>query len=165
MSLVQLGARSPREPTVAELLLECHARIRAFTQLAVQLPAPDAPDAEIADAAARVHRYFTQALPLHVADEELSIAPRLRLLVPDALAAMEREHRAHEELLASLVPAWAALREHPDGRRATHAPAARLQSVLEEHLAAEERLVIPALARLPAVELGAIAAEMRRRRS
>jgi iron-sulfur cluster repair protein YtfE (RIC family) len=167
MSLVRLGARATREPGAPELLLECHARIRTFAALAVRLATAPASESELADAAARVHRYFTEALPLHVADEERSVAPRLRRLAPDtalALDRMEREHRAHDSLLAILIPAWASLRSEPGAKTSLAADAAHLQSLLEEHLAAEERLVIPALARLPADELRALVDEIRARR-
>ena len=168
MSLVRLGGKPPGEETAASLLLDCHARIRSFAELAVRLAQEEAADAELADAAARVHRYFTQALPLHVADEERSLAPRLRKLAPHTAAAletMEREHRAHDQLLARLIPAWDALRSDPRLRRDTLADAVRLRALLEEHLAAEERLVIPALAQLPAEEARAIVAELRARRT
>jgi iron-sulfur cluster repair protein YtfE (RIC family) len=168
MSLVRLGQSPAGEETASGLLLDCHTRIRSFAELAVRLAEDDAPDAELADAAARVHRYFTQALPLHVADEERSVAPRLRQIAPEtveALETMEREHRAHDELLARLVPAWEALRSDPRLRRETHADALRLRAELEAHLAAEERLIVPALARLPAEESRAIVTELRARRT
>src|SRR5262245_17043047 len=115
-----------------------------------------------------MHRYFTHALPLHVADEEQSVLPRLRPLAPeivDALAAVEEEHRAHDELLARLVPAWDALRSDPARRKETLADVRRLQADLEAHLAAEERTMVPALARLPAAEARAIVDELRARRA
>ena len=68
--LTKLG--KPAAPGDAvDLLLECHQRIRAFLDLADRLgpPGPD-PAQAVADAAARVHRYFTLALPLHARDEE-----------------------------------------------------------------------------------------------
>ncbi len=168
MSFVHLGRKPATDETPSGLLLDCHARIRSFAQLAVRLAEDDAPNAELADAAARVHRYFTQALPLHVADEEQSLAPRLRRFAPDvgeALATMELEHRAHDEILANLVPAWDALRSDPSLRRDTLDDARRLRSQLETHLAAEERVVLPAIARLPAEEARAILAELRARRA
>jgi iron-sulfur cluster repair protein YtfE (RIC family) len=167
MSFVRLGQKPPAAETPASLLLDCHARIRSFARLAVRLASEDAPDAELTDAAARVHRYFTKALPLHIADEERSIAPRLRRFAPDAaeaLAAMEREHRMHDELLARLVPAWDALRLDPRGRQDTLADARHLETQLEEHLLAEERAVLPALDRLPAAEARGIVDELRARR-
>jgi iron-sulfur cluster repair protein YtfE (RIC family) len=167
VSLVRLGARSSAAPDAAALLVECHARIRGFARLAVQLATARAPAPEIADAATRVHRYFTEALPLHVQDEERSLAPRLRRFAPDVAAAlddMEREHRAHDELLAKLLPAWAAIRTDANAAAQTRSDAERLQTLLEQHLAAEERLVLPALARLPAGERDALVDEMRARR-
>jgi iron-sulfur cluster repair protein YtfE (RIC family) len=168
MGIVRLGSRPPIDETASSLLLDCHARIRSFAQLAVRLAEAEATDSDLTDAAARVHRYFTQALPLHVADEEQSLAPRLRRFAPDsaeALAAMEREHHAHHGLLARLLPAWHALSSDPQLRRDTLTDARRLQIELEEHLAAEERLIIPAMARLPEEEARAMVVEMRARRS
>jgi iron-sulfur cluster repair protein YtfE (RIC family) len=159
MSLIRIGQRGPGGETPGTLLLDCHARIRHFAELAVRLAEVDAPEAEIRDAAARVHRYFTVALPLHVADEELSIAPRLRRFVPDALDAMEREHRAHTELLQRLIPAWVEPRRPDDLLDDSRL----LASELNKHLEAEERLIIPALTHLGA-ESHAVVAEMRDRR-
>lgn len=167
MSTIRLGAKPAADETPAGLVLDCHARIRTFSGLAVTLATAAAPDAEVADAAARVHRYFTQALPLHVTDEEQSLAPRLRRYAPEVLAAlgdMEREHRDHERLLAGLIAAWAAIGGDPGRRAASADAAAHLRDELERHLAAEERLVVPALARLPADEARAILDEMRARR-
>jgi iron-sulfur cluster repair protein YtfE (RIC family) len=167
MSTIRLGPKPAVDETPAGLVLDCHARIRSFSGLAVTLATAAAPDAEIADAAARVHRYFTQALPLHVADEEQSLAPRLRRYAPEAMAAltdMEREHRDHESALAGLIAAWASIADDPGRRAASADAAAHLRAELERHLAAEERLVVPALARLPADEQHAILDEMRARR-
>jgi iron-sulfur cluster repair protein YtfE (RIC family) len=167
MSPVQIGKKVAGEETPAGLLLDCHARIRFFADLAVRLATQDAPDAELTEAAAGVYRYFTEALPLHVADEEESVSPRLRRFAPetaDALRTMERQHRAHDELLARLIPAWGELRSDPRRRRDTHADAVHLRSELEEHLVAEERAVIPVLARLPHEEQRAFVDELRARR-
>jgi hypothetical protein len=78
---------------------------------------------------------------------------------------MEREHRAHDLLLARLIPAWDSLRSDPRPRDGTRADAVRLQAELEQHLAAEERLIVPALARLPPEEQRAFVEELRSRRS
>jgi iron-sulfur cluster repair protein YtfE (RIC family) len=153
------------KPTVtgaAGMLLECHARIRSFSKLAVQLAT--ASPCEIGDAAERVHRYFTVALPLHIADEELSLAPRLRRFAPETAAAlevMEREHRVHEERLVRLCEFW---RGDVTRLSSTLAEAELLQRGLEEHLLAEERAVLPALVRLPSGEELTLIDEMRGRR-
>jgi iron-sulfur cluster repair protein YtfE (RIC family) len=168
VSLVRLGARSSAAPDASALLLECHSRIRAFASLAVRLATVEAPEAEIADAAERVRRYFAEALPLHVRDEERSVARRLRRFAVDTAAAlddMEREHRGHAELLAILTPAWASVRAGTGARERTLSDATLLKELLEAHLAAEERLVLPALARLPAEQIRAIVEEMRARRA
>jgi hypothetical protein len=74
---IQIG--SPKESSdVVDLLLKCHERIRTFIGLACKLGKAQEPSVdEIRDAASRVSRYFSEALPLHVADEEESILPRL----------------------------------------------------------------------------------------
>src|SRR5262249_41457252 len=102
-----------------------------------------------------------------VADEEQSIEPRLRALgrsqVDAALALMTAQHDEHETLLAHLVPRWAELATRPDAAlaAATRADAETLARALEEHLAAEEREILPVVASLPEDQQRAIAAEMR----
>ncbi|HKJ00717.1 MAG TPA: hemerythrin domain-containing protein [bacterium] len=160
-------------PDVVELLLDCHQRIRFFTELARRLgEADDLPADEVRGAAARVRRYFTEALPLHVADEEESLTPRLRGREPELDAALERmatEHRRHEPLLATLVATCEALEAAPArhaGLRGTLLEtAAALAEEFEVHLGQEERVVIPALRRLFAADLrAALADEVRARR-
>lgn len=168
------GARRTGDAHAADLLLECHERIRRFAALAVALTAwPDPRPEDVADAAARVVRYFEQALPLHVRDEEESIRPRLLAAgSPDlarALEDMAREHDEHEPLLAALLPRWQALALDPARLPALRDDLARdaaaLQEMLERHLAAEERLVVPAVRALPPDEAAAIVAELRARRA
>src|SRR4051812_19767490 len=110
MSLVALGTRKRGPDTPAGLVLACHERMRAFLTLAARVAAGDAPGPDIAEAASRLHRYFTVSLPLHVADEEQSIEPRLLAHVP-ALAApiarMHDEHASTQRLLDALTPVWA----------------------------------------------------------
>jgi iron-sulfur cluster repair protein YtfE (RIC family) len=170
--LTQLGARAAPQNAVG-LLLECHERIRAFLGLARRLGEPHVADeAAVADAAERVHRYFTEALPLHARDEEESIVPRLRGLdarVDAELERMVQEHREHEPPLRALVGACAELRREP-GRLAALRPvvaraAAELARHFEHHLAREETVVFPAMRRLlPAATDGAIVGEIRARR-
>src|SRR5687768_5521196 len=94
--LIQLSTR-PRTSAqdLVELLGECHERIRGFVALARRAATlRHVPADQIARACADVERYFSEALPLHVADEEESIAPRLRGLSPevdDALAVMVQQ--------------------------------------------------------------------------
>ncbi len=157
---------------VVDLLLECHDRIRAFLLFARRIGQAAADDPGVPEAAVRVHRYFTQALPLHARDEEDSVLPRLRGREPavDAeLAAMVREHADHERPLGALVAACALLAREP-GRHAALAPAiasatAELERHFEAHLRREEEVVFPALRRLlDADARAAIARELRARR-
>jgi hypothetical protein len=159
-----------------DLLLGCHARIRSFLTLAARLAGPAgaaAPVAEIADTAARIHRYFAEALPLHAQDEEESLAPRLRGLDPEldaAIAAMIAEHAGHAAPLGDLLGACAGLVADPARLATLAAPlaaaAAALEAAFAAHLAAEEGLVFPAIrSRLDDAARAAIVAEMRRRRT
>lgn len=171
-------ALAPAAPSLAPAgavaaLLECHGRIREFIALARRLgEADEATPAEVAEAAARVVRYFTQALPLHARDEEESVAPRLLGLDPfvDAeLTVMTREHRDHEPALGALVGACAALEREPSRHAALAATVARAAGELERHfavhLAREEAVIFPAIERLldPAAD-AAIVEELRARR-
>lgn len=168
------GASEERGDDVAGLLIACHGRIRGFLDVAARLAAARGePDASIADAAARLGRYFGEALPLHALDEDVSIAPRLIDADPgdelrDALGLMGREHVETEEVLAELSPLWAAVSRDPpelDAHRAAlGAGAERLREIFRDHLDREERLVFPAVSRLPAEIQALIAAEMRARR-
>jgi hypothetical protein len=104
---LSLTARPP-DDTVLAALLACHERIHRFTALAARLATTDGTPAERAEAAAGVVRYFTVALPLHAADEDDSLAPRLRgrdAAVDAALATMTAEHVAHAGPLAAVVDA------------------------------------------------------------
>jgi iron-sulfur cluster repair protein YtfE (RIC family) len=159
---------------VFQLLLECHERIRSFSALALKLARLREVSAEErADAAIRVLRYFTLALPKHVADEDLSLAPRLREagLSSEALRALDemmRQHQGIEALLATLVPVWGLLRVDPwrhDELAPQLAASEPLAALLEEHLRLEERALFPeARAVLSARAMEAIVAELRGRR-
>ncbi|MGE5185042.1 MAG: hemerythrin domain-containing protein, partial [Acidobacteriota bacterium] len=93
-----LGKRAASEDVV-DLLVECHGRIRKFLGFARALAdKPEAPAGEVRAVAGQIRRYFAVALPLHIADEEEAIMPRLAAASDDvtrALAAMHREHAAH----------------------------------------------------------------------
>jgi hypothetical protein len=163
VSLVRLGQVRPASDEPEALLRDCHERIRRFAALAVRLAADEADATQLCQVAAAVHRYFTVALPLHVEDEERSIAPRLA--ASPALATVRDEHRAHETLLARLIPAWEALTRDPRARAATLDEARALEATLEAHLALEEREILPAVAALPERDQRDIVAEMRARRA
>jgi hemerythrin-like domain-containing protein len=170
--LVPLG---PRRITgeVVDLLLDCHGRIRQFTTLARRLAtARAAPPAEIARTAASIRRYFVEALPLHVEDEELDLEPRLAGQDPRldrALATMRAEHGDHGPALARLVAMCEALERDP-GHLLLVGPdlaavSAGLEARLAAHLDLEERAIFPAVRRLPAPVQREILEAMRARRA
>ncbi len=171
--MLSIGTPRPAEGIV-DLLLECHARIRAFSELAIRLAeAPGTDPAEVADAAGRVRRYFDEALPLHARDEEESLLPRLAgrdPAVDAALVAMHREHEAHGELLDPVVALCGELAAAPE-RHAELAPALarsgrRLRAHFEAHLATEEATIFPAVLRhVPDEEQRRMVAELRARRA
>lgn len=159
--LVGIGRKRGGEGVVGSVN-ECHARIRSFAELAVRICGAEAGEDERREAAAKVLRYFTVGLPLHVADEEQSIEPRLRKLgraeVNAALDVMHAQHHEHEALLARLVPQWRA--EEPLQK----SDAIALRASLETHLVEEERVILPAIGALSDVEQRAILDEQRARR-
>jgi hemerythrin-like domain-containing protein len=162
--LLQIGRRTEPD-SLLELLLACHERIRGFSKIALALgERSDLPRAEVVEACERCIRYFAEALPLHVRDEEQSLLPRLRGRSPEldqAVHAMEREHHEHEPRLDALLEALRVLRDAPDSaaaRTALGLAADASVPELERHLVAEETQIFPALALLPrTVELEAIA--------
>jgi hemerythrin-like domain-containing protein len=174
MNLVQLNTTSASEPeSLRALLLTCHTRIRRFTRLAFTLGAQrTTPAAEVEEVAQRCLRYFTEALPLHVRDEEDSLAPRLtgRSLALDAiLARMRAEHFEHEVLLRALVDSLGAVIERPN-RAVLHRNLARaagtLETHFEGHLRREETELFPLLDQmLPPATQEQIIQELRARRA
>jgi hemerythrin-like domain-containing protein len=171
--LTQLSThRATGAEGLVDLLGECHQRIRRFVALARQAGSrQDVPPDQIAQACIDVERYFTQALPLHVADEEESIEPRLRGLSPtvdEALDATTRQHQQHEPKLNALLRATSVLRNSPHdetARREVATTALALETQFEEHLRLEESVVFPAIRELLSREIQtSIIDELRRRR-
>jgi hemerythrin-like domain-containing protein len=171
LMLTTIGTR-PRNGDVVDQLLDCHDRIRFFTDLARRLgEARRPPSEEVASVAGQVRRYFAQALPVHVENEDRSLAPRLTgrdPAVDDELATMGREHWEQGELVGRLTEFCAQLECSP-GSHAMVGPAlaetARdLLAFFSVHLGREEHVIFPAVRRLlsPA-ELAAVSAETRER--
>lgn len=170
--LIQIGRSRQKPSELVDLLLACHQRIRSFTALALAAARrADAPEVELMEACIAVERYFREALPLHVQDEEHSILPRLRgqgQEMDAVLVAMHREHDEHEPKLGALLAACAALRDQPRDARCRadlESAAAALELDFERHLAQEEASLFPAVARLPVSVQSAILAELRARRT
>ena len=158
------------------LLLACHGRIRSFTELAIALASRAAatPKDEVAEAARSLDRYHRIALPLHEADEDCSLRPRLAVAsaasdVLDALASVEEEHRQIDALVAELLASWSALAVDPRSLPAVApriaGPTEALASLWAPHLTREEAIVFPAVDLLPAETQRLIASEMRARRA
>ena len=158
------------------LLVACHERIRSFVTTAARIAsAPTVPPSQIADAAMRIHRYFTIALPLHEEDEELSMTMRLREArasseVDDALGTMAMQHTALHAILSELDASWYSLSTQPEQVVSLAPKMSQAQRALEElfeiHLSMEEQIIFPAIKRLlaPSVQEGLLA-EMRARRT
>ena len=164
-----------KEETAVDALLGCHDRIRYFTDLSRKLSrAAGQPPADVASVDEKIHRYFTVALPLHEADENVSLDPRLRRSVPEerlaeASAEMVRQHKDIDQVVAQLIPMWDTLRRQPDALNDL-APALRdrsdrLQELFNGHLTLEEQTVFPAVRQfMSQADLDAIRAEMKERR-
>jgi hemerythrin-like domain-containing protein len=153
------------------LLLGCHQRIRHFTEVALRLARnPEAPASDRADAARSVLRYFQVALPLHEADENESIYPRLRRkLRPGALAeaneAMVRQHTEIDAVIAELIPQWQSVAASSSPSPELLSITRHLQELWDAHLSLEEEHVVPALRQhLTADDLKSIRDEMSARR-
>lgn len=163
------SAEPPAEGPLA-LLGACHARIREHLRMArVLVQASGAePESAIAATAGAVDRYFRTALPLHIEDEEKSVAPRLSTAQDGALARMRGEHRAHELRCAALLALTEAIEREPHRLREVRAALAEvvpsLCTELEAHLVHEEEALFPAIAALSAHDARAIVAEIRARR-
>lgn len=158
------------------MLTDCHNRIRHFSGVAVKLAhAQGVAEEEIVQAADGLLRYFTVALPLHEADENISIHPRLRKAVPvgelagPAADAMVDQHLAIDELVERLIPLWTILRaepaKQPELASEMCAISSRLQEIFTAHLQMEEETIFPAMDRyLSEAELATIVSEMQERR-
>ncbi len=147
-------AKSAHAEDAVDLLTGCHDRIRHFTGIAVKLAHAHAasPD-EITQAAAAVHRYYSVSLPLHEADEDLSMRPRLDQLgdehVRHALIAMGDQHAAIDELLERLLPLLELVRNNPAAIGAAGAEMCQITKALEDifqaHLQMEEQVIFPVI--------------------
>ncbi|HEY5962203.1 MAG TPA: hemerythrin domain-containing protein [Polyangiaceae bacterium] len=166
------GPRQPRENLV-DLLLECHQRIRSFSALAREVSEQSEYDSEkVAEACLSVARYFAQALPLHVSDEELSILPRLigkHPKIDHALALMQAQHTNHRRPLERLVEICSELAQGSPRAIELGAELRPLSQDVErelsEHLRLEESLIFPAIIEhLTNAEQATVVRELRARR-
>ena len=165
----------PKTEDAVDLLTGCHDRIRHFTGVAVKLAhAQSAAPDEVRQAAAGVHRYYTVSLPLHEADEEQTLRPRLEGIsdekVRHALVAMSDQHMAIDELLERLLPLLLMVQNNPDALAAAGGEMCAITKALDEmfraHLQMEEEAIFPAIrSALPANEQAQMMDEMQKRRT
>jgi len=159
-----------RDDDVVSRLQSCHSRIRHFLDIAGRLRDADAPPDQVAEAAQQLARYFSVGFPLHAADEEESLLPRLQLCSPQIASAVERmadEHKEIDSLLSSLLPVWRGAAAWPTDRSqlcATEQTRRDFDEVLRGHLALEEAEIFPTVARLSAAHQADLLQEMRSRR-
>lgn len=159
--------------TPFDLLSGCHERIRMFSGVALRLATESAPPEQIVEAASRLCLYFGTALPLHEQDEEDTLhKAMLDAKAPgmDALfARLHDEHRAIEDVLRRLIPAWTSLAHAPDLLERHRGPLREdgeaLAAAFTPHLQMEEEELYP-LARRSLSEpvLAAMLGSMRKRR-
>lgn len=169
ISVDRLTKPAPSRVTLdqpVEHLVACHERIeerlRILERAAEALA--DRPD-EARAAIAQVFRHFDSAGVLHTRDEEESVFPRLLPLLTAAereyLGHLEEQHREAEEIytrLREVPPAGA----NPKAWRET---VVRFCGLYRAHIASENVELVGAARRLfTAVDLAAIAAEMKERR-
>lgn len=157
-----------------DLLIGCHQRIRHFTATAARLAhAHGAGHDEIRMAAAGVHRYYSVSLPLHEADEESTLRPRLDALgderVHHALAAMHDQHQAIDELVERLLPLLMLVERNPAALEQAGGEICAITKALEDtfaaHLKLEEDVIFPAIReRLTQADQATMQAEMQSRR-
>jgi iron-sulfur cluster repair protein YtfE (RIC family) len=163
-----------RSDELPETLLDCHLRLRQVTAAAGALAAKtSAPVDEVQEAATKVHRYFTVALPLHEEDEERSLFPRLLARVPalaPTIARLREGHGAHSARVGAVVALCRELQTWPERfptlRSELASAATALTESWEAHLSLEEAdLFPPVIAGLTAGDREAIRDEMRARRA
>ena len=175
---VQIGATAHSFSDPTSLLSDCHRRMEMFLgSLEAVALVIDRPLTEEARAALEsALRYFREAAPKHIADEEESLFPRLRQMhLPDVEAAIERlDLLEHDHLLAgSLHVEVESLGQQyleagileSSGVEAFRKSTASLISIYKAHISIEDDLVFPLAARLlSSAEKAAIADEMAARR-
>lgn len=155
--IVKLGARTTGEDAV-DLLAACHERIRKFSAMACAVAKGQG--ADLRQAAGAVRKYFAEAFPLHVADEEELIEPRLALP-----AQVHADHAAHAPEIEKLVALCAGIEAGGPVPPELGPLAERLRIELDAHLALEEHDVFPALRMLPDDVRAAIRDGIRARRA
>jgi len=178
--MIQIGAPLAADFTnPLGVLSDCHRRVERFLQLLITVSehAQGGPlSAEQRDALRLALRYFREAAPMHTADEEESLFPRLRraahprvAVVLRAVENLEGEHEAarFDHLTVDLLGRrWLANDSLPAERvHELRDALRRLETLYERHIAIEDREVFP-LSRLilNSADIATMGQEMTRRR-
>lgn len=168
------ASAQPKSEDAVDLLTGCHQRIRHFTAVAVKLAhAHGASPEDIRQAADAVHRYYSVSLPLHEADEDQTLHPRLSPaadeMVRHALLAMGDQHQAIDELIERLLPLLVLVKNDPDLLAEAGGEMCAITKALDEifraHLQMEEEVIFPAIrSLLPESDRAEMLREMQERR-
>jgi hemerythrin-like domain-containing protein len=175
---VFIGAAESTFANPIGLLSDCHRRIERFLQTLIAVAARDRGgplDAEHRRALEAALKYFREAAPRHIADEEEDLFPRVRQLRDtrteglEDIERLEAEHKAadrwHREA-DELGERW--LRENflpPEDTARLKKLLASLSGLYRAHIRLEEDRVFPAARRgLAEAELQAIGRKMALRR-
>lgn len=173
---------APREHTFAEplgLLSDCHRRVEKFLGVIVRVAEEGRGgplDADARGALQTALRYFRSAAPMHTADEEESLFPRMRerggeeieaALVQ--LDALEADHRTADEahlVVDALATRWLEADRLDDEDAGELVRQARfLRGLYAGHIVLEDDLIFPLAARtLDAETLAQVGREMAVRR-
>lgn len=150
-------------------LAGCHAKIRQYMDGLTRLVTlDDLRDPRVIPSAQMAVRYFSIGLPLHAADEDDSIAPRLATRVPGCealLDSLEIEHGAIDACLARLIPQLSMLAEGGQpSRAALRAEVGFLRDILLPHIEREEAEMFPLLSELTPLDRMQIGRELLARR-
>lgn len=166
------AATDEPKPAVHAALLRCHRRVRLYMHVAWNLADIPLDDLNaVRHSAAVLARYFGQAFPLHTADENDSLMPRLRATVPRIQTALDRmalDHVQEAEHIHAVIRHCESIAENPHRlettRRSFRRFTRQLTVDLESHLVAEERYVFPHIRLLSESDQQAILEEMAARR-
>ncbi|MFO0552835.1 MAG: hemerythrin domain-containing protein [Polyangiaceae bacterium] len=127
-------------------LTSCHLRIRQFLEAARRVASGEGSSLERREAGAAIVRYFRQAFPRHVLDEDQVIAPILTMTAPAVVERIHAEHVRDEADVERFVQLFegVAADEGDAGLGAEQAAlVVSLAARLEDHLAFEEAELFP----------------------
>lgn len=147
-----------------ELWLACHERVQRFCTLIGRVKEHverRGADAEAAESATSIRRYFNEAAPRHHEDEEIDLFPRLLMRldgqatgsdadeaarVRAAIGVLTAEHRANEVLWAALDASLARI-ARGEATALDGGLVEAFSGTYRQHIEVEESVVMPAMQR------------------